>query len=111
MQQINVTLTRTNPEEETNIKHLSTVPYFKKAFMRQSDCVCHLLKMDPSKPFDKLTMSVEGANSQAQAYSQGGNNMQSGYQPMRVMGGQGNNAMGVMNIVSMLQERGMGGQN
>lgn len=32
MQQVNVSLTRTNPEEATNLKYLSSVPYFKKSF-------------------------------------------------------------------------------
>lgn len=68
MQQINVTLTRANPEEPTNIKHLSSVPYFKKCYMRQAEYVTHLIKIDPSKPFDKLIVKVENANPIAKAY-------------------------------------------
>lgn len=53
--------------------------------MRQSDFVCHLVKIDPSKPFDKLIMTVENANPVAKAYeATGGNN----YQSLR-MGGVG----------------------
>jgi len=64
-----VTLTRANPEEPTNIKYLSSVPYFKKVFMRQADYVTHLVKIDPSKPFDKLIMKVENANPVPKAYN------------------------------------------
>jgi len=83
MQQVHVQLERENPEEPTNLRHLSTVPYYKKVYMRSSDCVCHVLKVDPSKPFDKLKMSVEvvlpkGAEGYGSNLASGGN-----YQPMR----------------------------
>jgi len=105
-----VTLTRDDTEEPTNLKHLATVPYFKKCFMRQSDCVCHIVKVDPSKPFDKLTMKVEGANSVAEAYTGGGGNQGgSNYQPMRIIHSGGGNS-NVMNLVEALSNQGgMGG--
>jgi len=106
MQQINVTLTRESPEEPTNLNHLSTVPYFKKCFMRQSDCVCHIVKVDPSKPFYKLTIKVEGANSVAAAYQGGGGNQGgSNYQPMRIIHNGGGNS-NVMNLVEALSNQG-----
>lgn len=80
--------------------------------MRQSDFVCHLVKIDPSKPFDKLIMTVENANPVAKAYEgQAGNN----YQSLRMggnMGGAGGDITHLQNMVNMLGNRGgiqMGG--
>jgi len=58
-QEINVHLTRDNPEEPSNLLNLATMPYFKKLWRSETAIVCHLVKTDPSKPFDKISMAVK----------------------------------------------------
>ncbi len=58
LQEVFVKLTRKNADEPTNLKNLAVTPYFKKVWRKESVCVCHITKIDPSKPFDALSIEV-----------------------------------------------------
>ena len=57
-QDLYVRVARKNPEEPTNLRNLASMPYFKKLWRADTDIVCHLVKIDPSKPFDALSLEV-----------------------------------------------------
>jgi len=57
-QEINVQLTRDEPEKPSNMLNLAVMPYFKKLWSSETDTICHVVKRDPSKPFDKISMEV-----------------------------------------------------
>ena len=57
-QDLFVKVARKNPQEPTNLRNLASMPYFKKLWNAGTELVCHLVKIDPSKPFDALSLEV-----------------------------------------------------
>jgi hypothetical protein len=57
-QDLFVKVARKNPQEPTNLRNLASMPYFKKLWNAGTESVCHLVKIDPSKPFDALSLEV-----------------------------------------------------